>query len=51
MTKKVQKVTSRKIREVMKKGIRGKKVPQRQAIAIGLAEARRKGYKVPKKKK
>ena len=50
-TKKAQKVISRKIREVKKKGVRGKQVSQKQAIAIGLSEARRKGFKIPKKRK
>lgn len=50
-TKKARKVVSAKIKEVMKKGVRGKKVKPGQAIAIGLATARKKGFKIPKPRK
>ena len=33
-----------KMHEIKKEGVRGKAVPQKQAIAISLSEARRKGY-------
>ncbi len=35
----------------LRSGRSGKKVKSKQAIAIGLSEARRKGKKVPKRKK
>jgi len=42
----------KKKRGTLKSGRSGKKVTSRkQAIAIGLSEARKKGKKVPKKKK
>ena len=58
--RKYSKGASRKVRRVMKErkrgtlrsGRSGKKVTSRkQAIAIGLSEARRAGARVPKKKK
>ncbi len=49
MSKKAQKAVSSKIKEVMHKGIKGKKVSQKQAVAVGLSVARKKGYKIPKK--
>jgi hypothetical protein len=58
--KKYSKGAAKKIKRAMKKrksgtlksGRSGKKVKSRkQAIAIGLSEARKKGAKVPKKKK
>jgi hypothetical protein len=60
MARKYSKAASRSVHGAMKKrkkgtlrsGRSGKKVKSRkQAIAIGLSEARRKGKKVPKKKK
>ena len=36
---------SKKIKEVMHKGIRGKKVSKKQAIAVAYSAARKKGYK------
>ena len=50
VSKKAEKVISRKISEVTKKGVRGKKVSPKQAQAIGFATARRRGFKVGKKK-
>ena len=59
MARKYSKASSRKVEKVMKErnagtlrsGRSGKKVTSRkQAIAIGLSEARRAGQKVPKKK-
>jgi hypothetical protein len=59
MARKYSKGASKTVREVMKKrkkgtlrsGRSGKKVKSRkQAIAIGLSEARRKGKKVPQRK-
>ena len=48
---KVEKVTREKKRGTLKSGRSGKKVTSRkQAIAIGLSEARKAGAKVPKKK-
>jgi len=35
-----------KMREIKEKGVRGKQVPNKQAIAIMLSEAKRKGYKI-----
>jgi len=32
---------SSNIRQIMREGIRGKKVPQKQAVAVALSEARR----------
>jgi Family of unknown function (DUF6496) len=49
--RKVTKVMKERKRGTLKSGRSGKKVKNRkQAIAIGLAEARRAGKKVPKKK-
>ena len=48
--KKVEKVMREKKRGTLKSGRSGKKVTSRkQAIAIGLSEARKAGAKVPKK--
>jgi len=48
---KVEKVMREKKRGTLKSGRSGKKVTSRkQAIAIGLSEARKAGAKVPKKK-
>ena len=48
---KIEKVMREKKRGTLKSGRGGKKVTSRkQAIAIGLSEARKAGYKVPKKK-
>ena len=50
-SKKVEKVMSERKRGTLRSGGSGKKVTSRkQAIAIGLSEARRSGAKVPKKK-
>ena len=60
MARKYGKKAQRKVRQVMRErkrgtlrsGRSGKKVTSRkQAIAIGLSEARRSGGKVPRKKK
>jgi hypothetical protein len=60
MARKYSKKASRKVKKAMherkhgtlRSGSSGKKVKSRkQAIAIGLSEARRSGAKVPKKKK
>jgi len=49
--KKVKKAMHERKRGTLKSGRSGKKVTSRkQAIAIGLSEARQKGAKVPKKK-
>ena len=49
--KKVEKVMREKKKGTLKSGRSGKKVTSRkQAIAIGLSEARKAGAKVPKKK-
>ena len=49
---KVKKAMHEKKRGTLKSGRSGKKVKSRkQAIAIGLSEARREGGKVPKKRK
>ena len=48
---KIKKVMEERKRGTLKSGKSGKKVTSRkQAIAIGLSEARRAGAKVPKKK-
>jgi len=50
-SKKVEKVMRERKRGTLRSGSTGKKVTSRkQAIAIGLSEARRSGAKVPKKK-
>ena len=50
-SKKVEKVMHERKHGTLKSGSSGKKVKSRkQAIAIGLSEARRSGAKVPKKK-
>jgi hypothetical protein len=49
--RKVKKVMKERKRGTLKSGRSGRKVKSRkQAIAIGLSEARRAGKKVPKKK-
>jgi hypothetical protein len=48
----VKKAMHKKKKGTLKSGKSGKKVTsKKQAIAIGLSEARKKGAKVPKKKK
>ena len=48
---KVEKAMHEKKKGTLKSGLNGKKVKSRkQAIAIGLSEARKKGSKVPEKK-
>jgi hypothetical protein len=48
----VKRAVKKKKQGTLKSGRSGKKVTsQKQAIAIGLSEARKKGAKVPKKKK
>jgi len=50
-SKKVERAMHEKKRGTLKSGRSGKKVTSRkQAIAIGLSEARREGAKVPSKK-
>lgn len=50
-SKKVEKTMRERKRGTLRSGRSGKKVTSRkQAIAIGLSEARRSGAKVPKKK-
>jgi hypothetical protein len=50
--KTVKSAIHRAKKRTLKSGRSGKTVKNRkQAIAIGLSEARKKGYKVPKKKK
>jgi len=50
-SKKVEKTLHERKRGTLKSGSTGRKVTSRkQAIAIGLSEARRAGAKVPKKK-
>ena len=50
-SKKVERAMHEKKRGTLKSGRSGKKVTSRkQAIAIGLSEARREGAKVPRKK-
>ena len=50
--KKVKRAMHEKKRGTLKSGRSGKKVTSRkQAIAIGLSEARKSGAKVPRKKK
>ncbi len=51
-SKKVARAMHKRKRGTLKSGRSGKKVKSRkQAIAIGLSEARRAGKKVPKKRK
>jgi hypothetical protein len=51
-SKKVERAMRKRKKGTLKSGGSGKKVKSRkQAIAIGLSEARREGKKVPKKKK
>ena len=51
-SKDVKSAMRRRKRGTLRSGRSGKKVTSRkQAIAIGLSEARRKGKKVPKKRK
>ena len=48
--KAVKSAMRRRKRGSLKSGRSGKKVSRKQAIAIGLSEARKKGAKVPRKK-
>ena len=51
-SKKVERAMRKRKRGTLKSGRSGRKVKSRkQAIAIGLSEARREGKKVPKRKK
>jgi uncharacterized protein DUF6496 len=51
-SKKVERAMHKRKRGTLKSGRSGKRVKSRkQAIAIGLSEARREGKKVPKKRK
>jgi hypothetical protein len=51
-SKDVERVMRKRKRGTLKSGRSGKRVTSRkQAIAIGLAEARREGKKVPRKKR
>lgn len=51
-SKDVERVMRKRKRGTLRSGRSGKKVKSRkQAIAIGLSEARKKGKKVPKKRK
>ena len=51
-SKTVKRAVSKRKRGTLKSGRSGKKVKSRnQAIAIGLSEARKKGMKVPKRKR
>jgi len=49
-SKKAQRFVSAKIRKIKKEGIRSKKVSQKQAVAVALSSARKKGLKVGKSK-
>ena len=49
-SKKARGFVSSKIRKIKKEGIRGKKVATKQAVAVALSIARKKGFKVKKKK-
>jgi hypothetical protein len=49
--KAVKRAMHRKKKGKLKRGKGGKVKSRKQAIAIGLSEARKKGKKVPKKKK
>lgn len=49
-SKKSSSFIAAKISKIKKEGIRGKKVGGKQAIAVALSYARKKGLKVPKKK-
>jgi hypothetical protein len=49
--KKVKRAMHERKRGTLKSGGSGRKVSRKQAIAIGLSEARRAGKKVPSKKK
>ena len=52
VSKDVERVMRKRRRGTLRSGRSGKKVTSRkQAIAIGLSEARKKGKKVPRKKK
>ena len=50
MAKKYSKKAEKVIAKKMEK-MKGENKPQKQKVAISLSEARRKGLKVPKKKK
>ena len=45
-SKKAQGFVGAKIKKIKKEGIRGKKVSQKQAVAVALSMARKKGLKV-----
>lgn len=45
-SKKAKGFVGSKIRKIKKEGIRGKKVSQKQAVAVALSMARKKGLKV-----
>lgn len=45
-----EKFISHKISKIMHEGVRGKKVPRKQAVAIAFSMARKKGLKVKRKR-
>ena len=49
-SKKAKSFVGSKIKKIKKEGIRGKKVSQKQAVAVALSMARKKGLKVGKPK-
>ena len=50
-SKKAKGFVSSKIRKIKKEGVRGKKVSQKQTVAVALSMARKKGLKVGKPNK
>lgn len=49
--KKASAFVSAKIRKIKKEGIRGKKVSQKQAVAVALSMARERGLRVGRRRK
>jgi len=50
VSKKAKGFIGHKISKIMHEGVRGKKVDPKQAIAIALSMARKRGLKIKKKK-
>jgi hypothetical protein len=50
MIKKYSSWIGQKIKRIMNEGIRGKKVSQKQAVAVAISMAKKRGLKVPRKR-
>jgi len=49
MSDRLQSFMQSKMHEIKTHGVRGKKVPHRQRVAIALSYARKKGFRLPRR--